>query len=379
MIDSSTEHQFDATTETALDRAAQLLTSARMPLIYGLTEATLEAQAVAVDIAETLRCIIDTPASLLIPQRGTMLQLQGGAHTTKGEAHKYADLFLVFSVTYADVEPERKLPFPPNQPILQVIWWTDHESEERNYIHADLEEFNVRLDEWLLYLQDSPNLEKHRLETSRFRNRSNNGQWITFYERFKSAQYPLIKYVAGIFASGLGLSEATLIVSRIESLAIQAARTHRAAASRIELLGNLTGAEYILTARTGAPCAVSFASGTAEFSPLDYAAHSALMRGLVDVALFIGDIADDYWPAAAMERYWKIKSISLEWRNLPDKINMSDGNIFIHCRSLEEDSGTILREDGVPIPLRPKKQSNLPSLERLLKRLLEKIKSTKHF
>ena len=47
----------------AYDEASRILTEAKAPLIYGLSSTTTEANGVAVELAESLRGVIDNPSS----------------------------------------------------------------------------------------------------------------------------------------------------------------------------------------------------------------------------------------------------------------------------------------------------------------------------
>ncbi len=58
--------QFDA-----IARAAEILTAARYPLVYGLTETTCEAQRLAVSIADWIGGTLDTPTSACHGPPGT--------------------------------------------------------------------------------------------------------------------------------------------------------------------------------------------------------------------------------------------------------------------------------------------------------------------
>lgn len=388
MTDSSTEPRFDAETESALDRAAEMLTSARMPLIYGLSEATLEAQAVAVDIAEALRCVIDTPASQFVQQRGTTLQLHGGAHTTLGEFYdKLGDLEILLTTT-AKFSLMKDPDFKGDLDELQLSYQHQqlHQSDDdylknRKFIHVPASEVALRLDELLVFLKaGTDGLTKLRSRTNSHRNTNEDARWDEFHTAYQNAKYPLIHSSMYLltFASVPAEKrtiELELIQSLLEQIAILKARDGRAAYSHSSG-GYHAGADYVLTARTGASCAISFASGRAEHSPLDFNATTAVKRGLVDAVLFIGESAtfDPFTPdSIALSR------IAIGAKKPKKTEKSSDKNIFVPSRDLlSENQGTVLRSDGVPIPWRPNKQSDRPSMELLLKRLLEKIRNTKH-
>src|SRR5512141_2702425 len=54
----------EASTEEAVEEAAQILANARFPVIYGLSDTTCEAQRVAVSIADGIGGMIDTTTSV---------------------------------------------------------------------------------------------------------------------------------------------------------------------------------------------------------------------------------------------------------------------------------------------------------------------------
>ncbi|HKD36787.1 MAG TPA: hypothetical protein VKB78_08295, partial [Pirellulales bacterium] len=86
----------------AIDRTAELLATARHPLIYGLSRATCKAQAVAVEIAELLEGVLDVPMS-----RGAIEALQsvGEVSCTYGEIRNRADLIVVWNADLATTHP----------------------------------------------------------------------------------------------------------------------------------------------------------------------------------------------------------------------------------------------------------------------------------
>jgi len=89
MIDGK-EVSFDE----AVEEAAQVLTKAKFPIIYGLSDTTSEAQRVAVSIADYMHGTIDTTTSVCHGPTGMAFQGVGESTMTLGEVKNRADLVI---------------------------------------------------------------------------------------------------------------------------------------------------------------------------------------------------------------------------------------------------------------------------------------------
>ena len=87
MIDGK-EVSFDE----AVEEAAQVLTKAKFPIIYGLSDTTSEAQRVAVSIADYMHGTIDSTSSVCHGPTGMAFQGVGESTMTLGEVKNRADL-----------------------------------------------------------------------------------------------------------------------------------------------------------------------------------------------------------------------------------------------------------------------------------------------
>ncbi|MBM4092853.1 MAG: formylmethanofuran dehydrogenase subunit B, partial [Planctomycetes bacterium] len=74
-----------ASVEEGVERAARILTEARYPLIYGLSDTTTEAQRVAVSIADWVGSCLDTTSSVCHGPSGMAVQGVGEVTSTLGE------------------------------------------------------------------------------------------------------------------------------------------------------------------------------------------------------------------------------------------------------------------------------------------------------
>ena len=85
-----------ASLEQALDRAAEILTAARYPLVYGLTQTSCEAAQLAVGIADWIGGVVDTPGGTKGAIGGGSFPAGGEVTCSLGEIANRADLILVW-------------------------------------------------------------------------------------------------------------------------------------------------------------------------------------------------------------------------------------------------------------------------------------------
>ena len=83
--------------EAGIAKAAELLLSARYPLIYGLRHGTTESQRLAVEIAELVGGVIDTPTSARRGAPSTTFRGVGEVTCTLGEVRHRSDLIVFWN------------------------------------------------------------------------------------------------------------------------------------------------------------------------------------------------------------------------------------------------------------------------------------------
>ncbi|MGH8670873.1 MAG: formylmethanofuran dehydrogenase subunit B, partial [Burkholderiales bacterium] len=104
-----------ASLDHAYDCAAQLIATAKYPLIYGLANTTCEAQREALALADTLHAVIDTPASVCLGPASMAFQRIGVSMATLGEIRNRADLVVYWRASALETHPrhlERYSVFP---------------------------------------------------------------------------------------------------------------------------------------------------------------------------------------------------------------------------------------------------------------------------
>ena len=125
--------------------------------------------------------------------------------------------------------------------------------------------------------------------------------------------------------------------------------------------GNVTGADNVVTWRTGYPFAVNLARGYPRFNPGEYTTADTLGRGEADAALIIASDPMSNLTQAAREHLTRIPSVVLDHKDTP---TTRAATVVFHTATYGiNTSGTVYRMDDVPIPLRPAFASHLPSDE----------------
>jgi formylmethanofuran dehydrogenase subunit B len=349
--------------DAQLQLIAKRLVEARAPLIYGLTRLTVEAQELAVELAMCLRGAIDTPRGHLIPARGTSLQLHGEARATLGELQQHADLFVFVDCTATRGITESfvgkdhaKL---PAKKVLQFNMAADDSTRNE-----------CRVLELACRTMDEVQVLHKKLKVAT----ACDAAQEQLLAAWQAAQYPVLFYSPAGLVRSYGKSRAQYWIELLEYAVLARAKFGRAAAWPLEEAGtslsNAAGAEYVLTARTGFPAAVQCFSGCAEYLPGVTDAEALLADGVIDAVLFLGEGPAADWNTTAKHHLKKIPtSIIASKQALQERAYQHQ----LECLPLDEEQGTIIREDGIPLPLRPVAPPTA-STEKYLRRLLELVR-----
>jgi formylmethanofuran dehydrogenase subunit B len=94
-----------ASVAEGVDRAARILTEAKYPIIYGLSDTTSEAQRVAVGIGDSIGGTVDTTTSVCHGPSGMAFQGVGEVTCTLGEIANRGDLIIFWGGNPAESHP----------------------------------------------------------------------------------------------------------------------------------------------------------------------------------------------------------------------------------------------------------------------------------
>jgi formylmethanofuran dehydrogenase subunit B len=354
--------------DEALARAAEILKAARCPLITGLSGSTLEAQAEAVALADHLGATIDPAHSADAMPGLAALQRVGRVGASLGEVRNRADVVIFWGVDPVTTHP-RHLERYSVEPAGRFI------AGKRTVLVADAAPTATaaRADRFLAF-DPGRQFEALRMLRSLLHGLAPDdatirdscgiepGELRPWFEAMAAASY-------GAFFSGSADAATTEeALQLVRDLNAQEGR--RFVALRPGRPGNPAGAEAALTWAAGAPLAVDFGRGFPRFLPDEATAGARLSRGEADAALIVGNVPERLSPEAR-EHLDRIPVVVIA----PDATQPERAATvgLATARTGIEAGGTVMRIDGVTLPLRAVIESTRPSEAQLLSALRKRI------
>ena len=356
----------DTSLESALTRAAELLFTARRALVYLAPGLSCESQCHGVAIADLLRGVLDSATTDTALDVVLTSQERGYASATLGEIRNRADVVVFWAVDIEQRYPRflsRYAPLPAGRDL-------DAARASRTVIAVDVggataprdADQRIAIDPadevaTLIALQalvTAPPDDRPALGAREGR------AWA--HARNVATTLLTGRYVALVYDAEPD-ERARRSSRRFETLAGLAQKLNdstRCAAVAMRAGGNRSGADAMMTSRTGYPLAVDFARGYPRYLPYDGSASACLARGEVDTALVLGDAASV--PASVAAALHSVRHIVIGPRASSALagpavvVAIDTGVAGIHS------DGMALRTDDVPLPLRPA-LPGLPSAE----------------
>jgi formylmethanofuran dehydrogenase subunit B len=329
--------------EDAVVAGADVLAGARLPLIYGLVETTVEAQRLAVEIADVAGGAVDTAASAGHEASLLAFQRIGQLTATLGEVRTRADLVVFWGMDPDAREPgfrDRYTAPAPGSParVRLAVDIGDGrgpaEADERIAIPAAAE-FEAL---WALRAMvrgrrvDAERLESLGLSPDRLR---------PLARRLVSCRYGVVFHDADPPPEWRDPLRALALGALVEDANERA----RVRLIGIRMPGNPVGAEAVLTWQTGFPCAVHFGRGYPRYGPGEYTGAALLAQGGADAVLLVGADPGRHLTGAERQRLAEIPSIVIG----PAAERAEGARVAIVTAPLDETPGGVYRLDGVPL------------------------------
>jgi formylmethanofuran dehydrogenase subunit B len=341
----------EAELEEALDVAAAILAEARAPLVYGLGQATCEAQRSAVALAEALGATIDPAGPQLDGASGLAFPARGASTATLGEVRDRADVVLIWRADPATTHPRlfERLRLPdPTRPLIVV----DEERTETAAAADTFLELPASRDVEALWtlralIGDAPVASEPALDD--------------LGARLRGFRYVAILHHVQGHLEALGLHALVRDLCQV---------TH-AVAVTLRHEANAAGAEDVLAWQTGYPSAVSFADGHPRSNPGELSASAVIERGEADAALIVGSDPLAHLSPQAAERLREIPFVSIDAR---ETATAGAARVaFTTAAAGVYRPGVVHRLDGVPVPLPALLESSRPSDDDVLKAIAGRL------
>lgn len=337
----------EADLDQACARAAALLVAASRPLIYLAPGVSCEAQREAVGLADVLRAAVDSVSSATARDLLLAAQERGVATATLGEIRHRADLVVFWGTDPDQQAPRYRERYVPDcrgldgrpRKVLAVDIGDRRGpscADARLAITAGDE---VALLTWLtaaVLRDDGPGDGAGRLAAVA----------APLAAACGAAGYVVLVVDA---ESPLDAPADPVRSSALIAFAQALNRRSRAALSLLRSGGNRSGADAVLTAQTGYPFAVDFATGAPAYRPHAGTAHARLERGAIDLVLVVGAVDD--LPVRLAERLSRVPHAVIGPRATAGVLGrgavaIDTGVLGVH------DRGLALRTDDVPLDVR---------------------------
>jgi formylmethanofuran dehydrogenase subunit B len=360
-----------ASVDEAVEHAARILTTARYPIVYGLSDTTCEAQRVAVAIADRIGACLDTTTSVCHGPSGMAFQSVGEVTCSLGEVKNRADLVIFWGSNPAESHPRHwsrystmpKGLFVPNGRKDRTVVIVDVRRSKSAPAADKFLQIKPRKDFEALWalralvkgIAVDADLGAETgvpLET-----------WQELAQRMKRCRF-------GILFFGMGLSMTRgkhLNVEAALSLARDLNQFTRFYAKPMRGHGNVTGADNVVSWQTGYPFGVGLNRGYPRFNPGEFTTADTLARGEADAALIVASDPMANFPQKAREHLARIPYVVLDPKETPTVRNAEVA--FTTATYGINTAGTVYRMDDVPIPLRPAFPSPYPTDEDVLRRM----------
>jgi len=326
-----------------VDAAADLLAAARLPLVWGLVDSTVEAQREAASLADRLRGLLDTALSVRRAGSREAFERIGLLTASLGDVRNHARL-LVFWGFDPDVLHAgfRRLYAPKTSACGRVAVDV---GESRG--PSDVED--------RLTVPAEGEIDALLVLRAFVRGRRVEGP---------AGGLPLgaLRALAGrLTACGYGAvlyrADPPLDPRHAErALALSALVRDARRKARLRLLAvgspsNATGGESVLTWQTGFPSAVSFARGFPRYGPGEFDGESALVRGDVDAALVVGARPSSHLSPLALDALGRTPTVTVAASPVDEA---GARGVFLKAAALEDTPGRVFRMDGVVTRRRPR-------------------------
>ncbi len=362
--------------EEAMDEAARVLSEAKFPITYGLSDSPCEAQRVAVAINDLIRGNIDTTTSVCHGPSGIAFQGVGESTATLGEVKNRADLVIYWGGNPAESHPRHFTRYT----VTPKGRYIPNGKKDRHVVLVDVRKTpSAPVADQVVRVKPGRDFELLWALRARVRGRDVHAdiEEITgvsratlddLVERMKSCNYGVLFFGMGLtmtrgrhFNSGALLALATDLNKHTHFVA-KPVRGH----------GNVTGADNVVSWQTGYPFGVNFHRGYPRFNPGEFTTVDLLARGDADAALMIATDPASNFPKRAIERLKRIPVISLDAK--PTYTSRQARVAFMVATYGINTGGTVYRMDDVPITLRPAFDSPFPTDEEVLNGIYSRLK-----
>ncbi len=359
--------------EEAIEKAAEILKNAKRPLLYGWSSTVNEAIKLGVLIAEKVGGIYDQCSSVCHAPTTLAMIEQGIVGGTLGQAKNRADVVVFWGCNPVEAHPRH-----PTRYSVMARGFLTKSRAERRVVVVDVRKTPTA---YLAtdFFRIKPNSDFAVFTALRSIVNGNESavadevgglkkdDLLRLAEILTNAKYGLIFFGLGVTHTRGHERNVEAVIKLVQDLnrktrfILQPMRGHF----------NVVGSGEVPAWEVGFEYAIDFSRGYARFSPGEFTAVEALVRGDCDAAMIVASDPAAHFPKKAVEKLKEIPVIQVDPHpNLTTKV--ADVVIPTAIVGIEAE-GTIYRMDGVPLRVKKLRDSNYLTDVEVMEKLLEKI------
>lgn len=368
----------EVTYDEAINKAAEILSNSKRPLMYGWSSTVCEAQKKGVELAAELGAVIDSTASVCHGPSVLAIQGVGLPTCTLGQIKNRADLVIYWGTNQSHAHPRHMSRYSGYSKGL----FSEEGRKGRHVMVFDVrhtETANV-VDEFVLLKPGTDYAIFSALRTILAGHSDvvpdevggiSKEKLVETIERMKSAKFGVIFFGMGLTQSRGHHKNIWNAISLVDELNAHTKFTIMAMRGHF----NVAGFGQVLTWETGFPFAIDFSKGYPWYNPGETAAVDVLNREECDSALIIASDPAANFPKRPVEYLAGIPVIQIDpYRNPTNEL----ADIVIPSAVVGiEAEGTAYRMDSVPLRLRKLVDSDYLTDEEILDRILKKVRELK--
>lgn len=353
-----------ASDDAAVRRAVEILAQAKAPIILGLAHTTTESAAAALEIADRIGAVVEVSAGRDALQKLQAVQRVGKVSSTLGEVKNRADVVVFWGIDVVaayprhwerySVDPRGR--FVPEGRAGRTVIVIDAEptaTAERADVFIKLAREAQFETLWTLRAR----VKGVALDADRVAQAT--GLPIATLDdlvaRLKGARYGAFFFGEGLGAERGGTANVEAALALVRDLNAHT----RFVAHSLGRAGNATGAEAALTWQSGCSGGVDFGRGYPRSLARETSSVAMLERGEADAALIVAADANAFLPESTRAQLARIPRIVIA----PGATAMPNApTVALSCATFGIDAaGTVMRTDGIVLPLRPPLPARFPS------------------
>ncbi|MFX1278024.1 MAG: formylmethanofuran dehydrogenase subunit B [Promethearchaeota archaeon] len=365
--------------DEALDKAADILISAKRPLLYGFSSTECDAQGKGVELAEILGAVLDNTASVCHGPSLLAIQDVGAPTSTLGEYKNRADLVVFWGCNPVHAHPRHLGRYSE---FVRGYFRKDGRNDRYIIVVDPRNTHTAQIAD--LFVQVNPSEDYELLNAIRaiLRGTELDGKEVSgvpmedviaLVNKLKSCKFGVIFFGMGLtqsLAHHRNIDAAICLVRELNDYTkflLTPMRGHY----------NVAGANQVFSWQTGYSYSIDFSRGYPRYNPGEFSSVEVLIRDEVDASLIVASDPASNFPAASVKNMFKHPLISIEPHHTPTSVNadviLPPAIAGIECE------GTAYRMDSVPLRLRKVKDAPGECLtdKEILERLIEVVKRKK--